>query len=81
VIAMHMNTPRLTARRALTLALFWISSGILLSASSCIVQEPQYAPGQKLTWQQQHALDVKNYQELGDARRNNDRPCPPSSCK
>jgi hypothetical protein len=34
-----------------------------------------------LTWEQQHALDVKKYQELGDARRQNNRPCPPGSCK
>jgi hypothetical protein len=81
MITMRTNTPRLLGPRGLTVMLFWISSGFLLSASSCIVQEPQYAPGQKLTWQQQHALDVKNYQELGDARRNNNRPCPPSSCK
>jgi hypothetical protein len=81
MIIMRMKTPRLLGPRGLTVALLWISAGVLLSASSCIVQEPQYAPGQKLTWQQQHALDVKNYQELGDARRQNDRPCPPSSCK
>ena len=78
---MRINTPRLLGPRGLTVALFWIASGFLLSASSCIVQEPQVVPGQQLTWAQQHAIDQKKYQELGDARRNNDRPCPPSSCK
>lgn len=77
---MRMNAARLSGPRGLTVALLWISSGVLLSASSCTVQEPQVAPGQQLTWQQKHALDMKKYQELGDARRQ-DRPCPPSSCK
>ena len=67
--------------RVLGLALFWISGGLLLSASSCVVPEPQRVPGQQLTWAEEHALKQKQYQELGDNRRQNDRPCPPSSCK
>jgi outer membrane biogenesis lipoprotein LolB len=63
------------------MALIGLSSGLLLSACTLPAQEPPPVPGQPLTWQQKHAQDVKNYQELGDARRNNNRPCPPSSCK
>ena len=81
---MRKNAPRLTGSRLFGprlfgVALFWISSGLLLSASSCIVQEP--VPGQPLTAQQKADLKHKQYQELGDARRQNNRPCPPSSCK
>jgi hypothetical protein len=79
MIAMRMNNPRLLGRR-LTGVLIGISSGLLLSACTQ-VQEPPPVPGQALTWQQKHALDMKKYQELGDARRQNNRPCPPSSCK
>jgi len=71
---MRKNAPRLIGY-----ALFWVSSVLMLSASSCIVQEPQRIPGQQLTWQEEHALKMKEYQTLGDNRR--DRPCPPSSCK
>jgi hypothetical protein len=71
---MRMNAPRLCG-----LALFWVSSGLLLSASSCIVPEP--VPGQPLTAQQANILKQQKYQELGDNRRQNNRPCPPSSCK
>jgi len=52
--------------------------GLLLAG--CVA--PQSAPpaqGQKLTWAEQHALDVKKYQELGDNRRQ-DRPCRLKSC-
>ncbi len=77
---MRQNAPRPLGPRAPAVAVLWIASGLLLSASSCIVQEPQVAPGQKLTWQQQHALDMQHYQELGDNRRQ-DRPCPPGACK
>ena len=59
-------------------ALFCIASGLLLSA--CVQPQPQQpVAGQKLTWAQQHAIDVKNYQELGDNRRQ-DRPCRLKSC-
>lgn len=71
---MRKNAPRLIG-----LALFWISSGLLLSASSCVVPAP--VPGQPLTAQQEHMLKMKKYQELGDNRRQNNRPCPPGSCK
>ena len=71
---MRMNAPRLFG-----LALFWISGGLLLSASSCIVPEPQRVPGQQLSYQEQHALDQKAYQKLGEDRRQ-DRPCRMQSC-
>jgi len=52
-------------------ALFWISGGLLLSASSCVVPEPQPKPGQPLTWAEQHRLDMLAYQKLNQDRFNN----------
>ncbi|MDQ7246692.1 hypothetical protein [Dongia sedimenti] len=77
---MRITDPRLLGHRGLTVALIGISSGLLLAACTQ-VQQPEPVPGQPLTWQQKHAQDMKKYQELGDARRQNNRPCPPSSCK
>ena len=71
---MHRNTPRLIG-----LALIVTASSLLLSACVAPQASPPLAPGQKLTWAEQHALDVKKYQELGDARRQ-DRPCRLKSC-
>ena len=71
---MHTNIPRL-----LGLASFWISGGLLLSASSCIIPEPQRIPGQQLSWQEQHALDMKDYQTMQENRRQ-DRPCKKNGC-
>lgn len=70
---MHKNAPRW-----LTPALLCLTSGLLLSA--CITpQSPPPAPGQKLTWAEQHAIDVQKYQELRDARHQ-ERPCHLKSC-
>jgi len=76
---MRKNTPRLFGPRLFGLALFWISGGLLLSASSCIVPEPQRVPGEQLSWQDQHALDQKEYQKLHEDRKQ-DRPCRLKSC-
>jgi outer membrane biogenesis lipoprotein LolB len=74
MIIMRKNAPHI-----LGLALLLISSGALLS--SCAVPEQQAAdPGQALTWQQKHALDMQNYQELGDARRQDNRGCRFHNC-
>ena len=71
---MRMNTSRFVG-----LVLLLISSSALLA--SCAVPQQQAAtPGQPLTWQQKHALDMKNYQELGDDRRQDDRPCRLHGC-
>jgi len=71
---MRKNAPRLIG-----LALFWISGGLLLSASSCIVPEPQRVPGQKLSWQDQHYIDNRAYQKMHEDRVQ-DRPCARKNC-
>ncbi|GAB2175564.1 hypothetical protein [Dongia sp. agr-C8] len=76
---MHINIPRLPVTRLLGLTLFWISGGLLLSASSCIVPEPQRVPGEQLTWAEQHALDQQEYQTMHENRRQ-DRPCKKNGC-
>jgi hypothetical protein len=76
---MRIHHPRLPITRLFGLALLWISGGLLLSASSCIVQEPQRVPGEQLTWAEQHALDQKNYQTMHENRRQ-DRPCKKNGC-
>jgi hypothetical protein len=69
---MRIDIPRV---RSLTLCL-----GLLLSFSACApVPEPQHKPGEQLSWAEQHALDVKNYQELRDARHQ-ERPCKKNGC-
>lgn len=70
---------RINISRLLKLALFGLAGGFLLSASSCIVPEPQAEPGKKLTWAEQHALDQKNYQTMHENRRQ-DRPCVKNGC-
>jgi hypothetical protein len=71
---------RITIPRVRVLGLCLISGGLLLSLSSCApVPEPQHAPGEQLTWAEQHAIDVKNYQELRDARHQ-ERPCKKNGC-
>ena len=62
---MLKNAPRHIGRRGLTLALFWISCGVLLSASSCMM------PGLEPSGQERR-FDAKAYQKLGEDRRNND---------
>jgi hypothetical protein len=60
------------------MALLITASSLLLSA--CVTpQSAPPAPGQKLTWAEQHVLDVKKYQKLGEDRRQ-DRPCHLKSC-
>lgn len=62
---MRNNAPRPIGRRGLTLAVFWISCGFLLSASSCLM------PGLHPSGQPRH-FDAKAYQKLGEDRRNHD---------
>jgi hypothetical protein len=62
---MRKNAPRLIGTRAFTMALFWISTGLLLSASSCMM------PGLEPSGQERR-FDAKAYQKLGEDRRNND---------
>jgi hypothetical protein len=69
--------PRLTGPRLTGLALS-IAIGVLLSA--CATPQAPSAPGQQLTWQEKHALYLKQYQALGDARRQNNRPCRRNGC-
>jgi hypothetical protein len=45
--------------------LFWVSTGFLLSASSCLM------PGLEPSGQERR-FDAKAYQKLGEDRRNND---------
>jgi hypothetical protein len=71
---MRIHLPRL-----MKLALFGLVGGFLLSASSCIVPEPQRVPGQNLSWAEQHALDQKEYQTMHENRRQ-DRPCVKNGC-
>ena len=57
--------------RWLATAPLWISGALLLSASSCVTPEVQPVPGQKLTWAQQHHLDMLKYQQINNDRINN----------
>jgi len=71
---------RLTGSRGLTLALLYISTGILLSASSCVVQQPpvdRNKPWAELTWQEKYRLEKAEYQQMGLDRRTN---CPKKRC-
>jgi len=72
---MHLNTARV---RGLGLTL--MSGGFLLSVSACApVPETPHKPGEQLSWAEQHAIDVKNYQALRDARHQ-ERPCKKNGC-
>jgi hypothetical protein len=72
---MRINIPRV---RGLTL--LRMSCGLLLLVSACTpVPETPHKPGEQLTWAEQHAIDVKNYQELRDARHQ-ERPCKKNGC-
>lgn len=72
---MHIDIPRVR-----NLAVICLSSGLLLSVTSCApVPTPPHKPGEQLTWAEQHAIDVKNDQELRDARHQ-DRPCKKNGC-
>jgi hypothetical protein len=75
--ALRLIGPRLVGPPLVGLALA-ITSGMLLSG--CTTQQAPSAPGQQLTWQEKHALYLKKYQELGDARRQNNRPCRRNGC-
>jgi hypothetical protein len=71
---------RITIPRVRAQTLLLISGGLLFSVSACApVPEPQHVPGEQLTWAEQHAIDVKNYQELRDARHQ-ERPCKKNGC-
>ena len=71
---------RITISRVRVLTLCLISGGLLLSLSACApVPETQHKPGEQLTWAEQHAIDVKNYQDLRDARHQ-ERPCKKNGC-
>jgi len=73
---------RQNASRPLAFAVLCVAGGLLLSASSCVTPEPRPVPGQALTWEQQHYLDMKEYQRLHEDRRQDDRqrPCHLRSC-
>jgi hypothetical protein len=58
------------------LALLTLAGGLLLATAGCVQQDQPLTP-----WQQQYYKHQQDYQAMGDARRNNDRPCPPSACK
>jgi len=69
-----------TAFRWLAPASMMMAGSLLLSA--CVQPQGQPQPaaqGQKLTWAEQHAIDLANYQKLGEDRRQ-DRPCRLKSC-
>jgi hypothetical protein len=70
---MRINIPRVRG-----LALLCISGGLLFSACTPVPETP-HKPGEQLTWAEQHAIDVKNYQELRDARHQ-ERPCKKNGC-
>lgn len=74
---------RTASLRGTSAALFWICGGLLLSASSCTPQPPPPpAPGQPLTWAQQHELNVQRAQEEHDARASDkgDHECHTKNC-
>jgi hypothetical protein len=73
---MHIDIPRVRK-----FAVIGLSGGLLLlSVTSCApVPAQPHKPGEQLTWAEQHAIDVKNYQELRDARHQ-DRPCKKNGC-
>jgi hypothetical protein len=60
----------------LKLALLSLAGGLLLSLAGCMQPDRPLTPYQQEYYKKQQA-----YQELGDNRRNNDRPCPPATCK
>ena len=70
---MRNNAPRSIGTRVLTLALLWVSTGFLLSASSCTM--PGIDAGQP------RAFDMKAYQKLGEDRRQNGDNCRVKSCQ
>ena len=52
-----------------------LTGGLLLSLTACM------QPNEPLTpWQQQYYKNQQNYQELGDARRRDNRPCHLNNC-
>jgi len=67
------------AFRWLAPASICIAGSLLLSACVQPQQQAQQVPGQKLTWAEQHAIDVANYQKLGEDRKQ-DRPCRLKGC-
>jgi outer membrane biogenesis lipoprotein LolB len=58
-------------------------SGLVLAAAALLISAcspvPPPVPGQPLTWQQKHQLDLQEAQEMHDRRRQ-DRPCHPNDC-
>jgi hypothetical protein len=62
---MHKTPSRLIGARVFTMVLFWVSTGFLLSASSCLM--PGLHPSGV-----ERRFDAKAYQKLGEERRNHD---------
>jgi hypothetical protein len=71
---------RSNALRFIGLTVCWTAAGLLLSASSCARPEPQRVPGQKLSYQDEYYLKQKEYQVLGEHRRNNNSGCRSKKC-